>query len=250
MRVRTLIATAIALAAGAFVVATPLPAMAADDHLQVSTDGAAYVEANTLMVYPQTLRFVPGATHTATVWVRNDEATPGRLRIELIDPSSTDGEFARHVSVIAAPEGVRAQPVTIAAGVANGTCTVLDTDRLLAPGQAVKVDIRTEVSTDLVGSQGAQQTINFSVGARLFDATVSSAAQPGAACTMDVSDAGDAAAVSGSGVSSPRAALPNTGGTVPYVAAVIGGAGVLTGLFVFLFARRRRMVEDDSRDDI
>lgn len=251
MHARTLRALAAAtLAAAALVVVAPLPAVAAEDHLQVSADGSVFVDSNTLMVYPQALRFVPGETHTGAVWVRNDGATAGRLQIELITPSATDDDLARHVSLSAAPEGDAAAPVTIATGIANGACTVLDADRVLAPGQTVRVEIRTEVSAELVGSQGAQQTIDFSVGASLFDATVPSTREPGAACTTMVPDDGGSSGVSGGAVGGPHAALPNTGGTLPYVALAIGGAGVVAGILVFLFARRRRMVEDDSRDDI
>lgn len=133
-------ATITAITIGGLLAVAP-PAFAADGDLQVSTDGITYSNGSELPAFPPERRFVPGDAETSSVWVRNAGATPALLRIDLVDPSSDDPDFAAHVDIAATPAGSAVDAISFAAGVAGGSCTVLSGDRVMAPGEAVRVDV-------------------------------------------------------------------------------------------------------------
>ena len=256
-------AALVALAAAAAVLAVAPPAAAAADPLQVSTDGVTFTASDLLPVYPDALRLVPGDTESASVWVRNAGSSPARLRLELLSPQTSSDLLAANVTLAATPAGDARQTVTVAAGIANGACTVLGSARVLGVGETVRIDVTADMSASLTGTQAAQQSLGFALGATLFDAAAAAPQEVGAPCVAlpDTPDepgasgasggsGGGGAAGAGSAAGSGSAAgdLARTGGQFPVIAAAIGGAGLLAGILVFLFARRRREVEDDSRE--
>ncbi|PZU46563.1 MAG: hypothetical protein DI566_06915 [Microbacterium sp.] len=247
---RLVAAVALTLAVGA-IGAFPEAALAADDHLQVSTDGVTFVSSHTLPLYPDTWRFVPGDSESRSVWVRNGGDAAGRLRIELLPSGATDLEFAKHVEVSATPAGDAAAEVTMSDALANGACTVLSGGRVLAPGEQLRIDVSARVAPTLAGQQGVQQAVDFAVHATLFGVIGDAGPAIGSAC---VGVAGDAVAAPGtatsgtvtSGTAARGSALAHTGGTLYTVPIVIGAAGIAAGIFVVLAARRRARQEEDG----
>ena len=226
------------VAAGVF--AAPNAASASGGDLQVSPDGITYADANTLPVYPESWRFVPGEVRTTSVWVRNTGSATGLLTLEMLNPTASDEILAASVSVSATPAGGPTTPVTITTGIANGACTVLGSDHALAPGETPRIDVRAAVAPTLEGAQGQLQSVDFVLGALLSDAAARSPQNVGERCAaVPAETAGAAPSVS---------ALPHTGGSVPVVTIAIGAAGIAAGLIVFMSARRRRMPDDDSRE--
>lgn len=218
----------------------PAPALAAEGDLLVSTDGVTYSADNTLPVFPDSWRFVPGDSESQSVWVRNAADTAGTLRIDLIDPRSDDMVFASHLAIAATPEGEPLTPVGFDVGVANGACTVLGIAQTVAPYESVRIDIAAAVSTALTGQEGVRAKTSFALRATLVDAAAGLSARTGAACTALPTAAPTAAPA-------PPGALPHTGGTVPWTLAVLGGAALGSGLLAFVLGRRRRNDEADRR---
>lgn len=239
MRLRRAAATALVVAAAVVAAAAPAAAAADAGALQVSADGVAYASSNTLPVFPDALRLVPGDTRTASVWVRNVGQEAGRLRIELYVPQDPGGLQAAGVEVSAAPDGEAAQAVSAASAERDGGCAVLSGGRVLAAGESARVDVSVVMPASLTGTEAAQQSLRFSLGASLYDAQVQAPLASGSACL--VLPAVQRSAASG-------VPLAHTGGEFPLAAAVVGGVGLATGILFFVFARRREMADDGSRD--
>ncbi|MFS2279884.1 hypothetical protein V2S04_03550 [Microbacterium sp. OR21] len=227
----------------AAVLATPTAATAAEPDLVFSTDGTHYTTADLLPVFPDDLRLVPGDRESASFWIRNDSEHTGLLRLDLIDPSSVDSLFAAHLELSAAPAGAASRPVTMSTAMANGACTVLSGDHVLAPGQSARVHVTAALSSDLIGTQGALGDLRFRMRAVLADTAAATVQPTGAACTAQVEPGG--ATPQPSSTSSPGA-LAVTGGTVPLTTAVVGVTATVAGLLAFLWARRRRSEGDPA----
>ncbi|UJP10266.1 hypothetical protein L2X99_00645 [Microbacterium sp. KUDC0406] len=229
--------TAAAVLALVAALSTTAPASAAEADLLVSRDGVHYGTAEVLPIIPDDLRLVPGDTETVAFWVRNASGTAGLLRLDLLDPVSADPDFATRLELSATPQGAPSAPVSLAAGIAQGACTVLSGTRVLAPGETVRIDVTATLGAGLTGGQGARGTADFRMRAVLADAGAAAVQQPGSAC------AAPPASGSESGASSPAPQAPGelaiTGGSLPLTAAVVGALGVLAGLAAFLWARRR-----------
>lgn len=239
----TLCATSAAFLAAA-VLATPTAATASDSELVVSTDGTHYTTAELLPVFPDDMRLVPGDRESASFWIRNDSEHTGLLRLDLIDPMSVDALFATHLELSAAPDGAGSRPITMATAIANGSCTVLSGDRVLAPGQAARVQVTAALSPELIDAQGALGDLRFRMRAVLADASAATAQSAGTACAAAPEQ--DGATPQPSPTSAPDA-LAVTGGTLPLTAAAVGVAATIAGLFAFIWGRRRRS-EGDAAD--
>lgn len=228
------------LVVAAAVVAVPQAALAASDSVQVSTDGTTYTATNVLPLFSNALRIVPGDAHTTAVWVRNDGPTAARLRIDLIAPQAESSALAAAVTLAATPSGRPAEPVSFAEGIGNGACTVLRNDQVLQPGQSVRLDVRAEMFAAIAGTTAASEELSFELGASLFDADTVTAQPVGSSCLAAPAPPTSSGAGDGT--------LAHTGGAFPLAVAAWGTAGLIAGAVVFLGARRRRVVDDDSRE--
>lgn len=224
-------------------VAVPTVAAAATENLLVSVDGSHYTAENDLPLFPDGLRVVPGDHETATVWVRNDSTVAARLRVDLVDPTGGDSIFASHVSLTAAAGGASGMPVSFATGIANGSCTVLNADRILQPGESVAVRVAADVSPTLTEDDGALAHLGFRLRASLSEA-LDVASAPGTACATVPEPPTAPGTPGAAGTSS----LPATGGSIPTVAGPLGILGVTAGMLAFVAGRRRRE-DDGARDD-
>lgn len=210
-------------------------ASAAEGGLQVSVDGVTYTSDNTLSLFPESWRFVPGDIETRAAWVRNTASSPALLRIDLIDAATTDPAFAAHLTLAATPSGSAATAVDFADAIAAGGCTVLSGTRVLDAGESARVDVQAAVSIALTELQGQRGDVSFALRATLLD-PAAGAARPGDACAA----------------AAPRpevpGGLPVTGGSVPWTLAAWGALALGGGLFAFVAGRRRR--RDDDEEEI
>src|SRR5688500_13188047 len=87
----TALGVALALAVGAPADAAPAEAPAL---LLVSHDGERFTHGSDLALFGDAGRVVPGDAVTERVWLRNDTAEPGVLRIDLVDVSADDRDLA------------------------------------------------------------------------------------------------------------------------------------------------------------
>lgn len=218
---------ALALLTAGFL-ALAAPASAADDVLEVSTDGATFGR-ETAPLFPGDFRIVPGDVISEDLWVRNNGGVTGRLRIQLVDVSATDADLARALTLgVVAPDG-RGDPTPRRIDEA-GECTILNRDLLLAPGETLR--LRAEAALgDLDGSLGQKGVATF--GFRVVITDVALPVADDEACddgddTVDVPGTPDDLAATG---------VEGTG-TLALVAAGLVGAGL-----VLAFVRR------SARDD-
>ena len=225
------------------VLGAPLaPAFASEDGLTVSTDGTAYEPNNTLPVLQDMGRVVPGDTRTESLWVRNDAIMPGRLHVDVIDPSSDDQALASHVTLsVNGPSGMDSTPTTISTAMEVGTCTVLASDLVLQPGESAELRISAAVSPELDQRNGVHGTVAFRLRGVLEDASVPSAAVPGTACGADVPIP----------PVDPAKDLSTTGGPSMLGIGAIGLLAVTAGAgasFASVRASRRRKSQNPSPD--
>ena len=229
---RPVLATGILTAA---MIASPTAASAAEGELLVSIDGTQYSTAEVLPVFADELRLVPGDSESAAFWVMNDSTHSGVLRLDLVDPVSDDAVLAAHVELAAAPDGTDATPIALSTAIANGSCTVLSGNSMLAPGEQVRIQVTAALSSALTDEQGASADMSFRMRAVLADAPAD-IVQAGTACTAPPkSDDG--------GRPSPdrtQGELAATGGTLPLTAAGVASAATVAGLLALLWSRRRR----------
>ena len=230
------------LCAATLLFGTPFAAYASEDGLTVSTDGSTFEPNNTLPVLQDMGRVVPGDTRTESLWVRNDANMPGRLHVDVIDPSSDDQALAEHVTLsVNGPSGIESAPSTISSAMAIGTCTVLASDLVLQPGESAELRISAAVSPELDQRNGVHGTVAFRLRGVLEDASVPSAAVPGTACGADVPIP----------PVDPAKDLSTTGGPSMLGIGAIGLLAVTAGAgasFASVRASRRRKSQNPSPD--
>ncbi len=154
----------------AAVLAVAAPASAADDTLQVSSDGVAFDRAMPAPLFPTELRMVPRDVDTRDLWVRNDGQVTGRLQIQVVEATTTDPDLARALSLGVVVVDGRGNPTPRTISEA-GACAVLNDDILLAPGETVA--LRAEATlADLSGRQAQGAVAAFGFRVVITDATV------------------------------------------------------------------------------
>lgn len=211
-------AVPIALAAAVWLLAAVVgaaPARAADD-VGLSPDGVVWYDALHRPLFDPDRRWVPGDAEVASFHVRNSGPTTAQLTIEV---QSADGH-----DLMAADE------VEVAARVADGDWFAIEngtpsrslTDRAIAEGGQIRVDVRVRFSWAAPNSAMlGRLPIDFEV--RLVE---------------------DAAVVDGDrGDGGPGGWLPDTGSTVSWVVVWLGASLVGCGLALVVAARRRRTEE-------
>lgn len=226
----------VAVLAGALALAPALPqaAIAAGgEELMVSLDGSTFTAGNDLPIFTSMGRVVPGDRATESVWVRNDAATAGMLRVDMLDASTDDPELADGFTLDVQAPGLPRSAVTVGDAVGNGPCTVVGDGLVLQPGQVVRLDLTAEVSSALAGQAGSLGTVSFRLRGVLTEAAAASPLEAGAACQVALPDFGD---------------LSGTGSSSPVLLVVIGIVAVVGGAFIALVAHRRRRRRDESAE--
>lgn len=216
-------AVPIALAAALWLLAAVVaaPARAADD-VGLSPDGAVWYDELHRPLFDPALRWVPGDAEVASFYVRNDGPSAALLTIEV---RGVDGE-----------DLMAADDVEVAARVADGGWAAIEnrtpsrrlTDRAIAEGGQIRVDVRVRFSWDASNdTMLGRLPIDFEV--RLVEDHPA-----GGADREDGADGG------------PGGWLPDTGSAVSWIVVWLGATLVGCGLALVAAARRRRT---DERDD-
>lgn len=242
-----------ALLASALLMASSVqPALAASENdLAVSTDGTTFTPGNTLPLFTAMGRLVPGDNRVESVWVRNEAAIPGLLRVDMAGVTADDPDLAEGVtlSVLRHGEG-DGVPVSLDQAIANGSCAVLGDGIALQPGEKVRLDLTAVVSSALVKRQGALGTVGFHLRGTLRDGAVQGLLEPGARCTADEyvpPEPDDDEDDQDGGRDDHGNPLERTGGASIVPLAMIGflsiGGAVLFGLLAW---RRRRLEQEDG----
>ncbi|QIM17930.1 hypothetical protein G7066_03170 [Leucobacter coleopterorum] len=208
----------------------PTTAHASPGGLTVSHDGTNFDSNTSLPVFEDMGISVPGAQNVERVWVRNEGPATGRLQIELINPISNSSELARGFSLsIAEKDHSGTEPVSIAHGIRNGTCTVLSHEVLLNPGEVKELSLTAAIDPHLNKRDGATGTVRFQLRGVLEEAAAVERRAVGAACEMTSTQKAPLA--------SPK--LVTTGGASFVLAVWAGALGVAGGLLLGVLVRRR-----------
>lgn len=211
------------------------PAQASQGGLMVSIDGVNYSEGSTLPLFQAMGKVVPGDHRVESVWVRNEASAAGRLRVDLLNPSSDSPDLADELSLSVAEEGGAAPAsITIAQGLDNNFCTVLSDVILLEPGESTRIDLTAAVSPALAKREGATGTVSFQLRGVLEEAVaVPLPARPGTSCGT----------VTPEPPTPPNQRLTTTGIAFQAASLALGVLAVGGGaLFGFLAWRRRHVM--------
>ena len=219
---------AAALAAIALVVGIPLPADAAPgDGVLVSTDGVHFSSALPSGLFPASTVLIPGASRTATLYVKNDSSVPSQLFVSASRVVVSSRDFAQSLSLratSAASPGTTAVRLDAVAG-----CATLLAQRL-APGAVTELTL-TLAMADVTARVAQGESLSAVLGLALVESDTSVA--PASGC-----DTG--------GVQLPVLALPDSDGGLAYTGSAIlypalMAVGALLGVgALFVLAARRR----------
>jgi LPXTG-motif cell wall-anchored protein len=258
----------------------PSAAAAPPPPLQVSTDGSVFVRSLTVPLFDPTFRIVPQGSLSRDLWVRNTGTSAGRLRVDLLNATSSDPDLAGALTISAsevAGSGTP-NPTTVAAA---GGCTVVLSAVPVAAGQTVKVTVAAALG-DLDGRRGQDATASFGFRVVLVDAQAPAPADP-TACTagddeVDVPGTGDpdpttsptgtpsptdtpssggpsthpgdphshGPSSSGDPSDGPGGSLAHTGADNAVQALGVALVALLGGGLLVLLTRRRRRKDDES----
>lgn len=141
---RILGVSAVGAAAGALLFTGTPPAFAADDHLQISRDGQTWPTTLRGPVFNESVSYVPGASSSATIWVRNSSSEPASL--------SLAAEIVRSVPELSNYLGMQAGPASDISDRAalgpQGTCTDLGPIGELGAGEVRELSFVLDLSVD------------------------------------------------------------------------------------------------------
>lgn len=233
-----------ALVASVLLTATPAVAATPDSILSVSHDGVTFTPDSSFSLFTQIERVVPGDSMTESIWVRNDTAQSGRLRLDMVDARGDDLALATATSVVFTTPGRDAHG-TVQDGIDAGSCLVLSDDILLGAGESVKLTSTLTVDPELgqragqAGDEGAEGSVGFGFRAILSDASVSADVFPGRACTVQAEAIPSAPAATGD--------LAVTGTAVPVTAMIIAVGAIGTGLVSFLRRSTKGRRDEERR---
>ncbi|WP_413317395.1 LPXTG cell wall anchor domain-containing protein [Agrococcus sp. 1P02AA] len=230
------VAVAAALGAGLAVVgvtpASAAPAAPGDAPalLLVSHDGERFAHGGDLALFGDAGRVVPGDAVTDRVWLRNDTAEPGVLRIDLVDVSADDRDLAIATELVfsSADDGELGR-LSVGDALGADRCSTVRGDLALGPGEELQLDVAMLVDPALGsdpsddGREGALGSVAFGLQAALADARAG----------HDLSGCSQAGGAPGD------VELPQTGGAPTIGAVLLGAALAAGGLLGLLLARRR-----------
>lgn len=142
---RTLLGASVAGAVGTAVSLAGAPgASAAADYLEFSLDGMSYAPSIAGPIFDEALVYVPGATSSATVWVRNNSAEPAALSSAAVVVRS-DPEMNNYLGLRTGKES-GLSPRTSLGG--SGSCADLQDAWELKPGEEREMRLVLDLATD------------------------------------------------------------------------------------------------------
>lgn len=189
--------------------------------IELSADGTSYSRSMKDLFGPTTL--VPRGQATDSFWVRNNGATPAYMSVAAIKVDFSNSLPLGALTLSASTANHQGPAIALDPSVA---CITLNSGQRLAAGESIEVVSQLALA-DLIGTQGQNVPVDFSLQIMLSDHPLTSA---GAPCPVapDKADAGQ----------SSTASLVLTGATV-LVMLLASASLVATGL-ILLLARRRK----------
>lgn len=159
-------AVSLVLAAVSAVALTVLPAVsaqAAPPEVLVSADGLTFGPELTTGIFDGLYRLVPGDSIAASVWVMNDSADPGLVRVSVSDLMVPSIEFGTGV-LLTSNDG---QQLRTASFGALAVCSVVVPSVAVPPGGILRIDLAVRM-LDLNGltAQGQSANLDFAVAMR------------------------------------------------------------------------------------
>lgn len=132
-------ASVLALAAVtmSLVVLSPAPARAAEDNLLLSIDGRHFADQATGPIFSGLDGYVPGASSTAGIWVRNNSTDAATLSIAAVSGLG-DADLARNLGLHVQSGSLKSADMALAAA---GGCTQIVSGWRLQPGQAIHLEM-------------------------------------------------------------------------------------------------------------
>ena len=152
-------------------------ALAAEDYLQFSLDGETFTSAVAGPVFDESVIYVPGATSSATLWIRNNSGEPAFLSSAAVVVRS-DPQLDNYLGLRAGPVSTLS-PRTSLGGA--GTCAELNEAWDLGAGEDLELTFLADLSMD-----APNETRNRSADFDLVFLLESKAAQtqPRSACAV------------------------------------------------------------------
>jgi len=183
---------------------TSSAAAATPPRLLVSDDGDVWERHLTGALFDEAPSLVPGASSTASFWVKNLSEGPAVLRTSVTDVRASSPALAERLSVTTASPDAVAGTTTVALG--DGSCTGSTRASVLAAGQEVVLDVDLALD-ERATAAAAEQSVDFTVLVTLTGTTPQGA--PPASCAAPTG--GDAVGVSATsgGARTPGAAVPS-----------------------------------------
>lgn len=203
--------------------------------VQVGTDGVHFGSTLDRPLFAGLPVLVPGDAVTVPLWVRNDGAQAGQVRLSGTDAWSTSAVFAEQLSLTAAEAGSTAPAVVPLARAAE--CALLVAGPVLEPGESRELVVTLAFSPETTGREAHDARAGVDVVVALRDPA--EPASPTADCAGTVVPAfpSDPRAASGSGRAGD--AIAATG--LPTVLLTMTAAvAVVVAVPLLVIARRRR----------
>lgn len=187
---------------------TSSAAAATPPRLLVSDDGDVWERHLTGALFDEAPSLVPGASSTASFWVKNLSEGPAVLRTSVTDVRASSPALAERLSVTTTSPDAVAGTTTVALG--DGSCTGSTRASVLAAGQEVVLDVDLALD-ERATAAAAEQSVDFTVLVTLTGTTPQGA--PPASCAAPTG--GDAVAIGatsgGAGTSGAEVLVPARG---------------------------------------
>lgn len=137
-------ASAVGAAAATLLLTGTPAAFAAEDLLQISRDGQTWPSTVLAPVFDESVRYVPGSSSTATIWVRNSSSEPASLSLAAVVVRSVP-ELSNYLGMQA---GKASELSDRAALGVQGTCTDLGPVWNLGAGETRELSFVLDLSVD------------------------------------------------------------------------------------------------------
>lgn len=215
----------------------PAAQAAPDRGLEVSDDGKSFQRSIDSELFSGLGRVVPGDSGQDSVWIRNNSAQVGKLRLELVKGWTNSAALAEATRLTINADGRRAN-TPLGVPLSQGACAIVSPSLTIKPGQTVRFDASLSIDPALgnkTGRDGALKSMGFQIRAAALDAAVSDDKAPacGAATTPWEPPSSSSTVVA----ERPDGGLVKTGADVAGWVLLGGG---LSAAGLWLVARRRR----------
>ncbi len=159
---------ALAVMSVSLVVLSPAPARAAENNLLLSFDGKHFAELPAGPIFSGLGGYVPGASSTAGIWVRNNSTDATTLSIAAVSGPG-DAELAKNLGLYVQSGPLKSADRALAA---PGGCTQVMSGWRLQPGQAIELEMVLDLQLGASNDTRSQKA-NFDVVFLLQDITPS-----------------------------------------------------------------------------